>query len=364
MMTMMDTYKAELLPLSNNTIDYSYFLDELIDASSKLEVYKEKISDSKLSSEWFMPTLQKKEALESSKIEGTQATLDGVFSHQATPSDDDEYINEVVNYNNATQKGVHILNREKFSDEFFKEIHTILMTGRVRKPETIGEYRNEQNYIGKNDNTHEITFVPPSPDDVPNLMSNLISYINNPMDNLRPLVRTAIIHAQFETIHPFMDGNGRVGRMLIPFYMYYTKQIELPCFFISEALEHDKLRYYNLLNNIREKNDWNEWIKFFLTTVTRQCEKYISIISSINKLYDKHFDIVGKMSKAANVLPIMKMLYEYPITTAKQIVEKTNLPMTSVNRLLGMMVDENILITNGKKRDKMYIYFGLLDIIR
>ena len=120
---MRDAYKAEKLPLSNDLVDYAYFLDELIDATSKLEVYKEKVSDSKLSSKWFMPPLQQKEALESSKLEGTQATLDGVLTQQVVPSDD-ENINEVVNYINATNKGVRILNREKFSREFFEEIHS------------------------------------------------------------------------------------------------------------------------------------------------------------------------------------------------------------------------------------------------
>lgn len=358
------SFEAKLLPLENNTIDYNYFLDELIDATAKLEVYKEKVADSKLNSDWFMPTLQQKEALESSKLEGTQATLDGVLTNQATPTDDDENINEVVNYFEATKAGIRILNREKFTNEFFCEVHSILMSGNVRKPKLIGQYRDEQNYIGKNDSSHEITYIPPSPDKVPILMDNLISYINCPSDVYRPLVRIAIIHAQFETIHPFMDGNGRVGRMLIPFYLYYTKQIELPCFFISEALEHDKFRYYNLLNNIREKNDWNEWIKFFLSTVARQCDKYINIVSAINKLHDRHLEIVGKFTKTSTVLPIMNMLYEYPITTAKQIVEKTGLPLTSVNRLLNMMVDEKILITDGRQRNRKFIYYGLLDIIR
>lgn len=357
-------FEAGLLPLQNGIVDYNYFIDELIDATTKLEVYKEKIADSKLSSKWFMPTLQQKEALESSKLEGTQATLDGVLTNQAVPDDQDENINEVVNYHNATLQGIRILGRENFTDEFFYELHSILMNGNVRKPKLIGEYRKEQNYIGRNDDTHEITFIPPAPDRVPELMSNLISYINNPSDSFRPLVRIAIIHAQFETIHPFMDGNGRVGRMLIPLYLYYTKQIELPCFFISEALEHDKLRYYTLLNNIREKNDWNEWIKFFLATVKKQCEKYIEIVSAINKLHDSHMEKLSSISKLSNVLPIMDTLYEYPIITAKKIVEKTKLPLTSVNRMLNLMVEEKILITDGKLRNRKYIYYELLEIIR
>lgn len=361
---MMNSYEAELLPLNNDAIDYNYFLDELIDATAKLEIYKEKINDSKLRSEWFMPTLQQKEALESSKLEGTQATLDGVLINQVAPTEEDVNINEVVNYNIASLKGLHILSREKFSNEFFCEIHTALMAGNVRKPSTIGRYRTEQNYIGRNDVNHEITFVPPSPDRVPELMNNLISYINNPKDTLRPLVRIAIVHAQFETIHPFMDGNGRVGRMLIPFYLYYSRQISLPCFFISEALEHDKLRYYTLLNNIRTKKDWNEWIKFFLSTVAKQCDKYISIVSAINKLHDEHLEIVSSFSKATNVIPVMDMLFAYPITTAKQIVEVTGLPLTSVNRLLNSMVEAKILITDGRKRNRKYFYYSLLDIIR
>ena len=119
---------------------------------------------------------------------------------------------------------------EKFSNDMFREVHSVLMQGNVRKPNLIGKYRTGQNYIGKN---QTVIFVPPKPSDVPDLMDNLISYINAPSDSLRPLVRVAIIHAQFETIHPFMDGNGRVGRMLIPLYMFYAKQIELPCFFIK-----------------------------------------------------------------------------------------------------------------------------------
>lgn len=358
------SYEAGFLPLNNAVIDYNFFLDELIDATAKLEVYKEKILDSKLESSWFMPTLQQKEALASSLLEGTQATLDGVLSNQIEPNIEDVNNNEVLNYFVASKKGIQILSREKFSNEFFQELHSVLMKGNVRKPKLIGKYRTEQNYIGRTDSSHSITFTPPSPERVPELMDNLISYINTPSDALKPLVRIAIVHAQFETIHPFMDGNGRVGRMLIPMYLYYTKQIELPCFFISEALEHDKLRYYNLLNNIREKNEWNEWIKFFLATVAKQCDKYISIVSAINKLYEKHLSIACEVTKSSNALPVINMLYTYPITTAKQVVECTKLPLTSVNRLLGILVEKKILITDGKKRNTKYIYFDLLDIIR
>lgn len=357
-------YDAEMLPLNNNIIDPMYFMEELIDATTKLEVYKEKIKDSKLDSSWFMPTLQQKEALASSQLEGTQATLDGVLVNQVVPNDKDKNLNEVNNYYRATVKGYESLKKRDFSDEFFFDIHKALMYGNVRKPSLIGVYREEQNYIGKNDKTHAITFIPPVPEKVPSLMNNLIEYINNSNDNYRPLVRTAIIHAQFETIHPFMDGNGRVGRMLIPMYLFSQKQIELPCFFISEALERDKMKYYTLLNNIRIKGEWNEWIKFFLSSVTKQCEKYISIITEINKLYTKHMDVACDMARSSNMVDIINALYQYPITNAKQIASITKIPMTSVNRYLGQLVDNKILFTDNKSRNRTFFYYDLLEILR
>lgn len=362
--SMNTAYEASLLPLDNAVIDQTYFFEELIDATTKLEVYKEKIKDSKLDSSWFMPTLQQKEALASSQLEGTQATLDGVLVNQVAPNDKDKNLNEVSNYYLATVRGYETLKKRDFSDDFFFDIHKALMHGNVRKPSLIGEYRKEQNYIGKYDKTHSITFIPPTPDKVPSLMNNLIEYINKPSDSFRPLVRTAIIHAQFETIHPFMDGNGRVGRMLIPMYLFSQKQIELPCFFISEALERDKLRYYTLLNNIRIHGDWNEWIKFFLATVTKQCEKYIQIITEINTLYSKHMEIACDMARSSNMVDIINALYQYPITTAKQIANVTNIPMTSVNRYLGQLLDSKILFTDNKSRNRTFFYYDLLEILR
>lgn len=362
--TMSESYKANHLPLDEKAIDQSVFFEELIDATAKLEVYKEKIQDSKLDSSWFMPTLQQKEALASSSMEGTQATLDGVLTNQFVQNEKDKNLNEVHNYYIATKEGYDALRKHDFSEDFFLEMHKTLMAGNVRKPKVIGAYRTEQNYIGKNDATHAITFIPPVPEDVPYLMQNLIDYMNNPTDHYRPLVRTAIVHAQFETIHPFMDGNGRVGRMLIPMYLFAAKQIDLPCFFISEALERDKMKYYGLLNAIRYEKDWNEWIKFFLSTVTIQCEKYIQIISRINALYEKHLGIARQLARSSNVVDVVNVLYQYPIVTGKQIAEITHVPQTSVNRYLSMFVNSKILYTDNKSRNRTYYYYELLDILR
>lgn len=361
---MKQAYIAPQLPLDPDVIDQIYFLDELVDATTKLEVYQAKIKDSKIDSSWFLPTLQQKEALASSKLEGTQATLDGVLIHQIEPCAEDKNMNEVMNYYIATQQGYDSLRKRDFTNEFFEDLHKNLMKGNVRKPSLVGKYRQEQNYIGRNDDTHAITFIPPAPDAVPELMNNLIDYINMPKDHYRPLIRTAIVHAQFETIHPFMDGNGRVGRMLISMYLFAQKQIELPCFFISEALERDKPKYYTLLNNIREKKDWNEWIKFFLATVVKQCNKYIEIITGINSLYEKHLKTACDMARSSNMVEVVNAIYQHPITTAKQISEITGIPMTSVNRYLLKLLDSKVIYSDQKSRNRKFYCIDLLDILR
>lgn len=361
---MKDTYTPHNLPLKTGFIDQLSFINELIDATSKFEVYKEKIKDSKVDSSWLMPTMQQKEALASSMLEGTQATLDGVLINQFAPNDNNKDLNEVSNYYDATIKGYKALKYNGFDNDFFFELHKTLMKGNVRKPKQVGEYRDVQNYIGKNDASHAITFIPPSPEIVPDLMENLINYLNDPQDELRPLVRTAIIHAQFETIHPFMDGNGRVGRMLIPMYLFSQKQIDLPYFFISEALEKDKFKYYNLLNNIRYKGEWNEWIRFFLLTVCKQCNKYIHIVTEINKLYEKHIKIACELARSSNIVEVINTLYKYPIVTTKQVADITGLPSTSVNRYMTLLSENHILYTNNKQRHRTFFYFDLLDILR
>ena len=353
------------LPIDSSYIKTEMFLDELIDASTKLEVYKEKIKDSKLDRAWFLPTLQQKEALASSMIEGTQATLDGVLVNRVVPDKKDVNIQEVLNYDSATEYGYRYLKKGDFDKEFILDLHKILLDGKVRKQtDQVGVFRTHQNYIGTMGGKREITYTPPEPEMVESLIENLIDYIKNPQDNYRSLVRIAIIHAQFETIHPFMDGNGRVGRILIPLYLYYVDQIDMPCFFVSEALERDKLRYYTLLNNIRSKNEWSEWIKFFLNTVKNQCDKYIRMISDINLLYEKDLEKASGLVRTGNMRTLINLLYKYPIVNAATIAQCSDIPSATINRYLNILVDAEILYTDDKSRNRTYFYYDLLNILR
>jgi Fic family protein len=152
--------------------------------------------------------------------------------------------------------------------------------------------------------------------------------------------------------------------MLIPMYLFSQKQIDLPCFFISEALERDKMRYYTLLNNIRYENDWNEWIKFFLTTVEKQCDKYIKIISDIGTLYERHLSAACDLARSSNIVEVINALYRYPVVSGKRIAELTRIPQTSVNRYLALLVENKILYSDNKKKNRTYFYYDLLDILR
>lgn len=363
---MMKPFLPEYLPLPLSALDYYSFLNELLDASSQLAVYREKIADSKLDSSWFLPTLQQKEAIASTKLEGTQATLDGVLLNQIDPKDDDKDLNEVTNYLRASALGLNMLRQNGFSDDFFYQLHTVLFTGNVRRREKskIGEYRTQQNYIGLTGDTHAITFTPPAAVHVPKLMDNLISYMNDPKDDLQPLVRTAIVHAQMETIHPFDDGNGRIGRMLIPLYLYQMEQISLPCFFISEALESDKFKYYSLLNGTRTKGDWNSWIRFFLETVSKQCKKYIYIIAKINYLYEEHLNRARNLINSSNIGTVVDVIYRHPVLDAETVVRETELSPATTNRYLNLLAEGDILYTDGKKRNRKFFCYELLGLLR
>ncbi len=362
----MKPFTPELLPLSMETVNYQYFISELLEATSKLAVYREKISDSKLNSNWFLPTLQQKEALASTKLEGTQATLDGVLLNQIEPKDDDKDLNEVDNYFRASSLGLSMLRHGSFSKELICSLHQTLLSGNVRKREqtVIGDYRTRQIYIGLLGDAHEITYTPPPAAKIPHLMNNLITYMNDPTDNFQPLVRTAIIHAQIETIHPFDDGNGRIGRIMIPLYLYKTEQISLPCFFISEALESDKFKYYTLLNGTRNQGNWNDWINFFLQTVAKQCIKYIYIIAKINQMYENHLEKATQLVNSSNIAGVVDTIYRHPILDASVVERETKLSLATTNRYLNLLVKGGILYTDGKKRNRKFFCYDLLDLLR
>ena len=358
----MHAFEAKMLPLQATDVDATTYMESLIDATARLEVYKAKLDGSKLDRTWFLPTLQQREAWASSLMEGTQATLDGVLLDQANPSEKSKDMTEVRNYVDAAHFGYQHLRSGAFTASFIKDLHKVLMSGNVRcnKATVPGEFRISQNYLGHG---KQISYIPPKASTVEDLIDNLVAYLNDPQDTFRPLVRAAIVHAQFETIHPFMDGNGRVGRILIPLFLYKQNQISLPFFFISEALEKDKFKYYDLLNGIRTENDWSSWINFFLQAVEQQCSKYIQMVDQINHLYEKHLDIAKHNIKSNKVVDLINLLYKYPVINSNIVIKQAQIPSATATRYLNSLEELKILYSDKRPRNRTYFYYDLLNIL-
>lgn len=273
---------------------------------------------------------------------------------------------EVLNYYRALIYGERELKSIPLSTRMFKELHKILLSDNVRgRNRTPGEFRSIQNFIGPDGCTIKTTsFVPPEPQLVNEYISNLENYINNPSDNINPLIRIAIIHAQFETIHPFLDGNGRIGRILIPLYLYDNNLIDAPNFFISDTLEKDKHKYYRLLNDTRFKDNWNDWIKFFIESVNCQAKKNIYMLERINEAYEKNITTAKELIKNTNIISIIDTMYRLPIFNANKMAELTGIPSSTCRKYLNILEDARIIYSDEKVRNRTYYNYNLLDILR
>jgi Fic family protein len=252
------------------------------------------------------------------------------------------------------------------STRLFKALHTTLMSNHVRgSNRSPGEYRRIQNFIGPEGCTLETaTFVPPEPQLVDHYMGNLEQYINDPKDHLNDLIRVAIIHAQFETIHPFLDGNGRIGRILIPLYLFNRKVIDYPNFFLSEALEKDKHKYYRYLNDTRYAGDWNQWIKFFLEAVQTQADKNIRMINDVNQLYEHDLHTAQSLINSSGITKLIDAMYQKPIFTVRSISKTAEISEMTCRRYLSILEQNRVIFSDGKQRSKTYYYYNLLDKLR
>ncbi|WP_294155415.1 Fic family protein [uncultured Clostridium sp.] len=380
---MPNPYIPFILP-NNDLIDINKIINKLINANTKIAVYNEKLKNSKIRSELLMDLLSLKEAMESTKIEGTQVTMDEMFEYKADEKHPTNDITEVNNYYNALKIGEDLLRTLPISGRFIKKLHETLMSGNVRGGnKSPGNFRTTQNYIGPKGCTIETaSFVPPEPQLVDEYMSNLEKYINE-YDDINDLIKLAIIHSQFETIHPFLDGNGRIGRILIPLYLFDKKILRNANFFVSESLEKDKFKYYQLLNNTRvvitdeednkeqylkdmqtAKNNFTEWVEFFLESCIKQCDKDLEKIDAIDSLYENISDKAKELIRTPGILQVIDLIFEYPIFTTKLIRDKIKIAPATLNGYLAKLVEAKVIYSDGKNRNRKYFFYDLLNIIR
>lgn len=315
-------------------------------------------------------TMQTKEAVESSKIEGIQATINEVLAYEAKPGKKEDItkkqdINEVINYRQALDLGIKNLKTLPLSENLIKKLHITLLKSSRGHNKAPGEFRKIQVYIGKpGASIAEATYIPPSANNIIPLFSNLEKYLNSD-DEKDKLVQIAVAHYQFEAIHPFLDGNGRVGRLIISLFLYEKKLLSHPFLYLSEFFEEHRLDYYELLRGVSEKQDWENWIKFFLNAITTQAQKAEETGKEILKLHTAYREkIINIGSIYSNNL--LDAIFIRPIFTTASLRSHVKIKNTQTFfNLIAKFVIAGILqeANPEKKRNKVYIFTELIKLL-
>ena len=315
----------------------------------------------------FVYLYVRKEALLSSQIEGTQCSLEDILNPDAEPISDDtspKDIEEVSNYVKGMNEGLARLSDLPVSTRLIKEIHATLMKGVRGAGKTPGEFRRSQNWIGRPGATlMTAEFVPPPPEAVDGLMSELEKFIHT-TDKIPPLIKVALIHAQFETIHPFLDGNGRLGRLLITFLLVHWKVLEKPLLYISYYFKAHRTEYYARLMDIRTQGDWEAWIKFFLRAVHESAEMGAASAAEIHQLITAD----RARLQSEDVTPATLVMYDHfcrePLLTNPILVERLKSSKPTVQRALDHLMRLGIITeVSGRKRRRRYAYQAYLSIL-
>ena len=305
------------------------------------------------------------EANKSSRIEGTRTTVeeDLLDVTDINPEKRDDW-EEVQNYVKATNYGVErIKNGFPVCTRLIRELHKILMQGVRGEHKTPGEFRTSQNWIGGSMPSNAV-YVPPPHTEIAECLTDFEKFINNEEIDTPDLIKIAILHYQFESIHPFLDGNGRIGRLLIPLYMQSKGMLEKSCLYISDYIERNKDAYYDLLTRVRTHNDMIAWIKFFLEAVIETSktakEKFRNVVELTMEM-DK--TIIDLPIKAENAKKVIDVLYNEPIINRKKLMEITNIRPSTIKDTVNILLENNIIVeTTGYSRNQVFAFQKYIDL--
>lgn len=305
-----------------------------------------------------------KEATQSSKIEGTQTNMEEAFLNKdeiATEKRDDW--EEVQNYIGAMNEAVRLLQTLPFSSRLIKQTHKILLQGVRGTNKLPGEYRLSQNWIG-GATINDAVFVPPTLTSIGELMSDVERFANDELNPLPDLLKIAIIHYQFETIHPFLDGNGRVGRLLITLYLVGKGILKQPILYLSDFFEKNRLLYYDNLMRARTHNDLNQWLKFFLTGIIETAKKGVATFDGIMQLQrNMELKIKGLGNRSADAKKIIDYLYTQPVIEVNKVEELIKKSNVTAYKLLASLESLEILTEiSGAQRNKLYAFKAYLNL--
>ncbi|MBE6564737.1 MAG: Fic family protein [Ruminococcaceae bacterium] len=319
--------------------------------------------------ELFVAMYVKKEAVLSAQIEGTQASLVDVLNTSESETNDHSYneVVEVVNYVNAINWGLANLSELPLSLRLIRNIHKVLLKDVRGFDKSPGEFRKSQNWIGPQGCTLETaTFIPPTVEDMEKALYDLEDYLYED-DDLPALIKIALIHAQFESIHPFLDGNGRMGRLLITFWLCQQKILSQPLLYLSYYFKQNRLEYYDRLMAVRVRGDWESWIKFFLRGVASVSDEATDSAKQIIALQSKYSELLLRNDKANNNDSVLlNLLFEKPIVTKKEVADMLKVSLPTASSVVDAFCGMGILFdkTPEKKRYKTFVFREYLEILQ
>ncbi len=355
----MQPYKPLKLPPVN--LDYKKLIGPVGQASAALARY-DGLLQAVVNPDILLSPLTTNEAVLSSKIEGTQATMDEVLQHEAGMRIEEEQkrldIQEIANYRSTLIQAEKELAVRPLNLFLIRQMHRELMTGVRGAQSEPGRFRDRQNWIGRPGTpVEQAVYIPPEPHLLPIHLEELEQYIQS--DDSDVLIQSAIIHAQFEILHPFLDGNGRIGRLLIPLFLFYKKSLRRPMFYLSEYLAENRDVYYATLRDISVSANWNDWISFYLKAVRDQGYRNSLRTEQILVLYKTTASRIRELARTQYGIEILDALFSKPIFRAPDLQKRTGIPKQTLMPILKQLTEAGILTTikQAKGRSPAVIKF-------
>ena len=366
----MDPYIPEKLPVNLSPLNWQNVAKKVSEASTELAYYNG-ILQSIINPAIFLSPLETKEAVLSSRIEGTITTVDEVLKYEVdlkpgSLSKENDIL-EVLNYRRATRFAKDWLKNDlPYNLTLICAIQNELIRGVRGKDKHPGEIRKEQVWIGpKGCSIEEASYVPPEPLGLKAHIDNLIDYIN--LSDQEVLIQTAIMHAQFEIIHPFSDGNGRTGRILIPLFLWCKGRISSPMFYISEYFDENRDQYVENLRKISDAKDWEHWILYFLDAISVQAKRNSEKANQVLGLYNLMRAKIIYLTKSPHAMSVLDSLFITPIMRPPDFIKLSRLEPKSAHRIIAKLKSEKILITIRKhsgRSPEVLVFEDLYNLIR
>ena len=358
------SFRPAPLPPNPELVISSDMVKKLVEANRalmRLDTAAKYIPDVKL----YILMYVRKEALISSQIEGTQCTLDDILDPYIDSNKNFD-TEDVVNYISACMYAIDRLKTLPLCNRLLREIHEKLITGLRGSEKNPGEFRRSQNWIGAaNCSLKDARFIPPNVDDMNAAMSDLEKYMNEG-DDYDPLIRIALIHYQFETIHPFLDGNGRVGRLLILLYLIEQGIISEPIIYISYFLKKNQIEYYDRITEVRQSGNYEQWVSFFLEAVSAAAKDSMTTIEELRDLHDRNIERLPKTNrKNDNVRRVFDYIEQHPIIDIRKTSEALELSSNTVSTAVNKLVQIGILKDKTNySRNRVFVYEEYINIIK